>query len=508
MGLLGQKPSLSQSAGRIHHFLALLFFLLITAIQVNGHIGSPNVFYEGTAGPYPLRISIRPPEVVPGRAQINVRIHNGAPDRVTVLPVRWDAGRDGAPPPDAAIRVAGETNLFTAELWLMDFGAYSVFVDVEGSLGNGTAIVPLNSVATERLRMSRTAGIAFIFGGVVLAILLIFIVGSAVRESVLPPHASGGQLRDGRARWSMLIAVAVLSLVLWKGNSWWNHVDAEFRNNRLFKPIEVPTTVRVEADRTLLDLTIDPSSSEWRDSTPLVADHGKLMHLFLVRKNDLNAFAHLHPIRNASGNFEALVPALPSGSYSVYADVTHESGLARTLVSEVHLPEGIRSPGKIFDSDDSSWLAEGGIGTNVVSQKTSSRNGSLTTHWLKSGEIVANREITLRFECLAADGKPAPLEPYMGMWSHAAIRDRNGLVFTHLHPSGTISMTAQELFARRERGEDLRKPIDVMCGRPERELTFPYLFPRPGEYRIWVQIKSAGQVHTAAFDIQVLPEKS
>jgi hypothetical protein len=306
----------------------------------------------------------------------------------------------------------------------------------------------------------------------------------------------------------MFVAIAVLSLVLWKGNSWWNHVDAEFRNNRLFKPIEVPTSLRIEADRTMLDLTIKPSSSEWRDSTPLVADHGKLMHLFLVRKNDLNAFAHLHPIRNTSGNFETPLPELPPGSYSVYADVTHESGLARTLVSEINLPEQIRPPGTLLGSDDSAWILDGGIGTNVVMQKTFSRGSSLTTRWINPGEITANREITLRFDCLSSDGKPAPLEPYMGMWSHAAIRESNGLVFTHLHPSGTISMTAQELFARRERGEDLRKPIDVMCGRPERELTFPYLFPKPGEYRIWVQIKSAGQVHTAAFDIQVLPENS
>ena len=69
-------------------------------------------------------------------------------------------------------------------------------------------------------------------------------------------------------------------------------------------------------------------------------------------------------------------------------------------------------------------------------------------------------------------------------------------------------MTAQELFARRERGEDLRKPIDVVCGRPERELTFPYLFPKPGKYRMWVQVKTGGQILTSPFDFEILPKKS
>ena len=470
----------------------LLLPALFGSLAVHAHIGSPTVFYEGNAGPYNLRVTIRPPEVVPGRAQINVRVHNGPVARVTVLPVRWDAGRKGAPPPDFAAPVDGETNLFNAELWLMDFGAYSVFVEVVGERGHGTAIVPLNSVAQKRLQMSPALAVMFLVAGSVLVLLLVFIIGSAVRESVLPPSVPPGQLRNRRARFAMAGAVLVISLAMWRGNAWWAEVDAEFRNNRLFKPIEISTELRVDGPRAILALKSDATESDWRDQTPLVADHGKLMHLFLIR-GDMESFAHLHPKRVGDDiAFEAALPALPPGEYSVYGEVTHESGLARTLVSSITIPELPRDVAAVpADPDDSWWPVAAGNSAEV------------SVRQLVPGPFFAGQEVTLRFDALAPDGQPALLEPYMGMWSHAVVRAVDGSVFTHLHPSGTISMAAQELFARRERGEDLRKPIDVVCGRPQRELIFPYLFPRPGQYRMWVQVKVAGKIVTAPFDIEV-----
>ena len=36
-----------------------------------------------------------------------------------------------------------------------------------------------------------------------------------------------------------------------------------------------------------------------------------------------------------------------------------------------------------------------------------------------------------------------------------------------------------------------------------RSLSFPYAFPKPGHYRLWVQVKRAGRILTGTFDAQV-----
>ena len=64
------------------------------------------------AGPYGIRVIVRTPGVIPGLAQISVRVTSGeGVERVTLRPLRWDVGLEGAPPADTARLVTGETHL-------------------------------------------------------------------------------------------------------------------------------------------------------------------------------------------------------------------------------------------------------------------------------------------------------------------------------------------------------------------------------------------------------------
>src|SRR5690349_9584875 len=81
--------------------------ILVAPTISAAHVGSPDVVFEGIAGRYPVRVIVRPPQVVPGLAEVIVRVLGGGiPTHVLIQPVYWRAGSTGAPSPDEARRVA------------------------------------------------------------------------------------------------------------------------------------------------------------------------------------------------------------------------------------------------------------------------------------------------------------------------------------------------------------------------------------------------------------------
>ena len=85
----------------------------------------------------------------------------------------------------------------------------------------------------------------------------------------------------------------------------------------------------------------------------------------------------------------------------------------------------------------------------------------------------------------------------MGMPGHAVVARRDFSVFAHLHPIGSVSMAALRAFEKSPGGEHSMHGVAP-------QVSFPYGFPQPGSYRVWVQVKRAGRVLTGVFDCEVL----
>ncbi len=501
----------------MRRFPARVVLLGAVVAVVSAHVGSPNVLFDGMAGPYAIRVIIRPPRVVPGIAEITVRVQDDDVSSVSVQPNRWDAGDAGAPPANGATPVPGDDRLYVAELWFMTSGSYSVHVTVDGAKGSGTAIVPIVSLATTTLPMTRWYGLMLLAMGTFLFVGLVTIVGAAVRESVIEPNEQPGPHRRVRAAVVMGISAILLGLLLFGGKIWWDAIDGAHRRN-IFRPFSTTTTASIDNGVRTLRMEIDDERWLGRRWTPLVPDHGKLMHMFLINAATLDAFAHIHPVPLDSNIFEVPLPPLPAGDYRVYADVLFESGFTQTLVDTASLP-AVGSSHRAVDADpDDSWHV-GPIRSTARSTGNAVplQNGMIMTREESDERIAVDHETDLRFVVRGARGEPVALEPYMGMMSHAVVTKEDGSVFVHLHPAGTISRGAQQTF-------ELRQPGDTALGRLGRRMTdslslgimimadgrepgivsFPYQFPKRGRYRMWVQVKVDGTVETAAFDIDVV----
>ncbi len=492
-----------------------LFFLLLLALSASAHIGSPNVFYEGHAGPHAVRVVIRPPAALPGMAQVDVRVSDSAITGVTVRPAFVEAGSGAAAEPVPALAAAGDAHLFHATCWLLRRGNYAVLITLQTVIGTSSVEVPLQAASLVPPTMSPALASTLGALGLLLFAAAAALAGAAAREAALPADTlpSLGDIRRGRR--ASALALVVLGSALAAGAGRWWKMDADFRANALFRPTPVLAAVQPSG---LLRIT--PTADAAWDS--VVTDHGKLMHCFLVREPSGDAFAHLHPVRRDATTFETLLPPLPAGKYTLYGEITHDTGTDETLLATVQLPATTMPPQRgwtmlgdalcmapsalvddapaptALDFDDSWHIAE-----TAANASECPLPGGYLMVFETPGELLADRDTALRFAVFDAAGKGAPIQPYMGMAGHAVIRRRDGSVFTHLHPAGTISMAAQQLLTLREKEPLSAPPAAADAGN---EILYPYAFPTPGEYRIWVQTRIAGRVHTGVFDVVVKPQ--
>ncbi|MCU0646623.1 MAG: hypothetical protein MUF00_01395 [Gemmatimonadaceae bacterium] len=505
---------MARSLRRVGQRALSLALVAGTWLGLSAHIGSSLVVQQGNAGPYAVRVLVRPPGVIPGLVQVTLRTSGTPPRELSVQPALWRYGTKGAPPPEIATPVPGEPGTFATQLWIMSSGSYALHVRATGEAGSGSFIVPFSSAATTTLEMPRSLGGVLLALGALLVVGVLSITGASAREATLTPGTTPDATRQRRARRAMAIAGGVSAAALFGGWSWWGAVDGGYRR-AIDRPLTVETGVSPGDARTL---TLRVTDSTWRLGvsrenrrarllSPLMPDHGKLMHLFLVAERGDGSAAHLHPVKQDDRTFTTAVPELPVGRYWVFADVVHESGYARTFVDTVDVPAG--QAARNADGDDAIAL----VLSRAESGAALADGGRMVVSL--DGPPTVGRDLVVRARVTEADGSPSPLAAWMGMAGHAMLLRTDGGVFVHLHPMGSGSMAAQERLARREAGDTawygeqqptthamhgMTTPTIAATG----EVTFPIAFPSAGTYRVIVQVRRMGRdVETGMIEVTV-----
>jgi hypothetical protein len=490
----------------------LLIFILLLPLTGTAHVNSPDVFYDGYAGPYHLLVTLRPPAVVPGVAQVQIRSVSSDVNEIKILPLRMiGVGAKMAPLPDPAKRSADDPQLFTGSLWIMVRGSWKVQIQVTGQKGVAQLDVPLPAVSTSSQPMHAGLGILLAFLGLALAAGLIGIIFAATRDAALNANEVPAPTQMRRGRIGLAIAAAIVLAAFILGNQWWgSEASANDRlNYRL--PNMTPSLTAGSLLRLHLDNPNEAEPTRFRTEQPdrirlddLIPDHGHLMHLFIVRMPDMRAFWHLHPDQTQPGDFAVNLPIMPEGQYKLYADIVHHTGFPETQIATVNLPA---ITGEALSGDDADSLdlaptdkvAQLSGGYRMVWQRDdlSFKDRSFDNRSFKDHRYKASQPYWFRFRVEDKDGKPAAdLEPYMGMAAHAVFLSTDGNVFAHVHPAGSVSMAAVNL----AEGRSAKAAMDNMDhAAPSAEISFPYGFPKPGDYRIFVQIKRAGKIETGEF---------
>ena len=197
--------------------------------------------------------------------------------------------------------------------------------------------------------------------------------------------------------------------------------------------------------------------------TAFEPDQTKLMHFYLIR-SDLTGFQHIHPTMAGDGTWTAPLAAAEPGSYRAYASFITKDATGKAVPLVLSRP--VTVPGTAATAP-----------LPAASTTTQVDGYTLT---LAGDRLMAgmSHELTVT---VSQNGKPVTdLQPYLDTYAHLTAFHEGDLAFAHLHPHGTVN------------GDH---------GGPA--LTFEAMLPQPGPWRLFLQFRTGGVLHTAAVTITV-----
>lgn len=490
-------------------WLCALAALLLSATSARAHVGNKDIYQTVSAGPYKLFVTVRTPLVIPGVAGLEVR-STGAPVRditITPLPLTGEASKH-PPAADAMKQSSSDKAFFTGSLWIMASGSWQVRFNIDGAAGTAIASVPVPAVPTQIMRMQRPLALMLSALGFILVLGAAGIVIAAVRDARTSPGQATPPARRMRALVAGAAALLLCAVAVYLAGKWWNVEAADYRDG-MHRNATLRTTL--SGNRLALSIgTSDTNSDEdWKaiDNAQLLADHGHFMHLYAIRWPQMDAVYHLHPVPDPKTGFTETLPSMPPGTYHLYADVVFRNGFPETETASLSIPPGM--PGAPLSSEDASAappsIADGQLGSQYKLPD------GYVMQWDKPNQLTANTPYGLTFRLLDPRGNPASdMKPYLGMPGHAAFVKTDGAAFAHTHPDGSAAMPAVML-ANESSGVPMNDMDTMDDGAPmnmsmeplSATVSFPYGFPSPGAYRIFIQMKHGTTVETGVFDAAV-----
>ena len=192
--------------------------------------------------------------------------------------------------------------------------------------------------------------------------------------------------------------------------------------------------------------------------TDYVEELTQELHLYVVN-DDLTVFRHLHPTRAEDGTWSAPFDVPDAGGYRVVTEFIAQddggNGDHVVLGRPLALPPG----------DPGDTVAEDRVVNVTVSEAPATG---------PNGE--------LRLVVRDADRQPVNLGTYLGAYSHVTGFNEETGAMVHLHPLGPPEVT--------EDGS---------------ELTFHAEIEQAGDYRLFVQVRVDGFLHTVPVELTVGP---
>jgi hypothetical protein len=187
-------------------------------------------------------------------------------------------------------------------------------------------------------------------------------------------------------------------------------------------------------------------------------DQGKLLHLYVVGA-DLSTFAHVHPVLDSTGFWQADLPRLRAGVHHVVASV-------------VPITPDSSEQGLLLGTD---VLVEGEARRRPLPPEAAT--ASVDGYRVRlSGDLVLAQPTDIKVE-ITRDGRPADLVPYLDTWVHLSAVNEESLAFVHLHPNAPATS-----------GAPVPDPVSLTT-----------TVPAPGRYRLFVEFATASGLHRVAF---------